>query len=841
MELHITPQLGAFLADAEASAVTVPPPCEEYLRRLPLSAAQRLAARDAAARANASPREALRALHQALAGSPLDGGNPAYASTAARLEAPDAAPPATPPDCHRRIASVPPPKRISMMPQPWGALNPLIRWFRTLIGASKPAVPPIRQGPPAADAPDPHGDWQRSGGWRRLILLLLMFGQTALATYFMSAVLPYHGTQPMEMVTLALFAVLFCWVSAGFWTAMAGFLVLLRGRDRYMISASAAGDAPIDAAARTAIVMPIANEDVARVFAGLRATYESVQRSGTLEHFDFFVLSDSSEPDLCVAELAAWKALCGAVDGFGRIFYRRRLRRVKRKSGNIDNFCRRWGANYRYMIVLDADSVMSGDCLATLVRLMEANPGAGIIQTAPRASGRDTLYARIQQFSTRVYGPLFTAGLHYWQLGESHYWGHNAIIRMAPFIRHCALAPLPGHGSLAGDILSHDFVEAALMRRAGWAVWIAYDLDGSYEEMPPNLLDELKRDRRWCHGNLMNFRLFTAHGMHPVHRAVFATGVMAYLSAPLWFLFLALSTGMLASHELTVPQYFVQPRQLFPIWPEWHPEKALALFSATATLLFLPKILSVLLICLQGARQFGGRLHVTLGMLIELVFSALLAPVRMLFHTRFVTAAFLGWAIRWKSPPRDDAETSWGEALRKHGGHTLLGLVWGSGVFWLNPSFLLWLLPIVGALVLSIPLSVFSSRVSLGRRLRRMRLFLIPEEAEPPPELRATSDYLAATPALPGLPEAVVDPRVNALLCAAATARPGLPPETRERHLQLAQLALENGAAALTPEQARLLLQDPLTLARLHFEVWSAPEAHPQWRALTAPAAASIA
>ena len=228
-------------------------------------------------------------------------------------------------------------------------------------------------------------------------------------------------------------------------------------------------------------------------------------------------------------------------------------------------------------------------------------------------------------------------------------------------------------------------------------------------------------------------------------------------------------------------------------------------------------------------------------MLIELVFSALLAPVRMLFHTRFVTAAFLGWAIRWKSPPRDDAETSWGEALRKHGGHTLLGLVWGSGVFWLNPSFLLWLLPIVGALVLSIPLSVFSSRVSLGRRLRRMRLFLIPEEAEPPPELRATSDYLAATPALPGLPEAVVDPRVNALLCAAATARPGLPPETRERHLQLAQLALENGAAALTPEQARLLLQDPLTLARLHFEVWSAPEAHPQWRALTAPAAASIA
>ena len=845
MELHITPELGPAPLEAESS---VPTPCDEYLERLPLTAAQRQALHSAAGPCGGAARPAMQALHRALAGSAADADHPAYASVAARLRL--AAAPAheaqpTPPALtidacgHGRIASTPPLNRISMVPQPWGTLNPLLRWFRALIGAPDRGATTVRCGPAPADAPDPRGNWQRSGGWRRLILLLLMFAQSGLATYFMSLVLPYHGTKPLEAVTLVLFAILFCWVSAGFWTAMAGFLVLLRGGDRYMISASLTEDLaerPIDAAARTAIVMPICNEDVARVFAGLRATYESVRRSGTLEHFDFFVLSDSSEPDLYVAELAAWDRLCRAVDGFGHIFYRRRRRRVKRKTGNIDNFCRRWGSNYRYMIVLDADSVMSGDCLGRLVRLMEANPGAGIIQTAPRASGRDTLYARIQQFSTRVYGPLFTAGLHYWQLGESHYWGHNAIIRMAPFIRHCALAPLPGRGSMAGDILSHDFVEAALMRRAGWAVWIAYDLAGSYEEMPPNLLDELKRDRRWCHGNLMNFRLFLAHGMHPVHRAVFATGVMAYLSAPLWFLFLALSTGMLAAHTLSVPQYFIEPRQLFPIWPEWHPEKALALFTATATLLFLPKLLSVFLICLQGARQFGGSLQVALGMLIELLFSALLAPVRMLFHTRFVTAAFLGWAIRWKSPPRDDAETHWGEALRKHGGHTLLGLVWGGGVFWLNPSFLWWLLPIVGALVLSIPLSVFSSRVSLGRRLRRLRLFVIPEELKPPMELRATTAYLEATPAQEDFPQAVVDPLLNALLCASATARPGLPRATREQHAELAQIALEHGTEALTPAQANLLLEDPLALSQLHFDVWCAPQAHPQWRALIAAA-----
>src|SRR5690606_7253544 len=204
--------------------------------------------------------------------------------------------------------------------------------------------------------------------------------------------------------------------------------------------------------------------------AGLRATCESLTATGQLEHFDFFILSDSNDPDICVAEQQAWMELCREVEGFGHIFYRRRRRRVKRKSGNIDDFCRRWGANYRYMVVLDADSVMSGDCLSTLVKIMEASPNAGIIQTAPRASGRDTFYARMQQFAARVYGELFTAGLHFWQLGEAHYWGHNAIIRLQPFMQHCALAPLPGDGPLDGNILSHDFVEAALMRRAGWSV-----------------------------------------------------------------------------------------------------------------------------------------------------------------------------------------------------------------------------------------------------------------------------------------------------------------------------------------------------------------------------------
>jgi membrane glycosyltransferase len=294
---------------------------------------------------------------------------------------------------------------------------------------------------------------------------------------------------------------------------------------------------------------------------------------------------------------------------------------------------------------------------------------------------------------------------HFWQLGESFYWGHNAIIRVAPFMRHCALGRLPGRGPFAGEILSHDFVEAALMRRAGWKVWMAYDLPGSYEEMPPNLLDELKRDRRWCRGNLINSRLFLWGGLHPAHRAVFMTGVMVYVSAPLWLLSLALSSTFVVLHAVIGPQYFVQPRQLFPIWPEWDAHSALMFAIATGGVLFVPKILGGILVLARGADRFGGAVGVTLSVLIELLLASALAPVRMLFHTQFVIAALTNLQLHWKSPPREDAETTWGEAARRHGLHTLLGLGWGVGVYWLAPSYIGWLLPVAGALVLAIPSS----------------------------------------------------------------------------------------------------------------------------------------
>jgi membrane glycosyltransferase len=787
--------------------------------------------------------EAIVELHRALSGRTVDPQHPVLSSQARRLALADARPDArsalpSSRDALGRLSliSAPPLARTPMGAQRWprGFIS---RFFGSFLPRSLGDDQRVRDSPhpvqaSEADSPDALGSWHRVAAVRRLAIAGLVVSQTYIAANFMSAVLPYHGAHALEIALLILFTILFAWVSVGFWTAIAGFLLLLLGRDEYAISRSAAADATIDPAARVAIVMPIRNEDVVRVHAGLRATYESLARTGELGHFDFFVLSDSSEPDTRVAELAAWAGLCRAVGGFGRVYYRWRQHRIKRKSGNIGDFCRRWGRSYRYMVVLDADSVMSGSCLTTLLRLIEASPNAGIIQTAPCAAGRDTFYARVQQFATRVYGPLFTAGLHFWHLGESHYWGHNAIIRLAPFMRHCALRRLPGRGALSGEILSHDYVEAALMRRAGWAVWLAYDLRGSYEEMPPNLVDELKRDRRWCQGNLMNFRLFLMKGLHPAHRAVFISGVMAYLSALLWFAFLILSTAVVAVQSLTEPEYFVQPYQLFPLWPEWHPEWAVALFGATALLLFLPKLLAVLLRCFRDAKHYGGAFKLTLSMSLEFVLSMLLAPIRMLFHSQFVISAFAGWPIQWHSPPREDAQTSWLEALRRHGWQTLLGVAWAAGVYALDPSYLWWLMPIVGALMLSIPLSVYTSRVTLGRRLRDKRLFVIPEELNPPPEIRSMMQGVRNALPVPGFVDAVVDPLINALACAAGTAR-----ATRARSgndERLVRAALLEGPDALTDAQKNLLLGNALALSRLHGLVWSSAEAHAFWRKETA-------
>ena len=708
-------------------------------------------------------------------------------------------------------AAQPPIQRASMVPVPWAG-HPFLRPLRRLAGYRPPQ--PWRA---TMDA--------RPLMLRRVLLAVLVALGAIVGTDSMADVLPKQGATWTEQALLVLFGILFAWISAGFWTAVMGAWVLVRGRDRQSVTSALGRALPIPPEARTAVVMPICNEDVATVFAGLRATYESLQRTDSKERFDFFVLSDTNDPDIRAAEQAAWGQLVQALEADAdhaavRVHYRWRQHRSKRKAGNVADFCRRFGRRYRYMVVLDADSVMTGDCLAALVKLMELNPDAGIVQTAPRACGHTTLHSRIQQFGSRVYGPLFTTGMHYWQLGESHYWGHNAILRVAPFMAHCALAPLPGQTSLSGDVMSHDFVEAALMRRAGWKVWIAHDLDGSYEQLPPNLLAELQRDRRWCHGNLQNSRLMFEPGLHPVHRTVFLTGVLAYVSAPLWLAFLLLSSVLFASHSREIPQYFFEPYQLFPIWPNANLKLMLTLFGLTAVLLLAPKVMSLAVIVLRGqARHYGGVARLLLGALFEFVHSLLLAPVRMLFHTQFVLAALTGWKLDWKSPPRDDAATGWGEALRRHGLHTALALLWVGAILVGSAAFPWWLSPVIVGLLAAIPLSAWGSHAGPGRWLRARGIFLIPEEIERPFVLAEAARHAQAFAPQPQAVDALADAEVYAQVLRAIPLRPesvGLKAQARAR---LIARAASDGLESLNRAQRQRLLGDAHALRAVRTQV----------------------
>ena len=629
-----------------------------------------------------------------------------------------------------RVLAMPPIERVSMAPR--GLERNPLRRFRRKSGAEQTA----KQNSAAAGGPSAAthsaAPWRQTASRRRIVLSLLVLMQTAVASWSLARTFPWPEHDYLEIAIIATFAVLFSWISFAFWANVAGFCVLWRKGKTTDLK----DDRPLRT--RTALLMPICNEDVGRCFAGLEAMYRSLAETGQLAHFDLFILSDSGERERQIEEELAWTNICRAVNGWGKIFYRRRRVNIKRKSGNIADFLRRWSGHYDYMIVLDADSLMTGAAMVRLARLMEATPQAGIIQTLPTIVNGESLFARVQQFASRVYGPLFSASLHFWQLSESYYWGHNAILRIEPFVKHCALARLPGQAPLGGEILSHDFVEAALMGRAGQEVWLALDLPGSYEESPPNLLDELMRDRRWCQGNLQHMRMLAGEGIRTGHRAILAMGVMAYVSALVWAAFLILNTVNLATQSLTSPNYFPSEASLFPVWPRWNPEWAIALASTTMLLLFLPKVLSFILIVKHGAaKAYGGAARLGMGIAVEIIFSTLLAPLRMWFHSKFVLLTLLGRTIRWNAQQRAASGTRWSEALRAHAVSTLFGIAWIAVTSWLNSAVFVWLLPVAIPLLLSIPISVYSSRVTFGDAVRRWQLFQTPEEKNPPPIIAA--------------------------------------------------------------------------------------------------------
>lgn len=638
--------------------------------------------------------------------------------------------------------------------------------------------------------------YARLAAYRRRLLSALVVVSVAAALFKWLLVMPSDITVWTKAAVIILFILTFGWIALYFWSSILGFKQLMekarvpgifypKDVDEAIakgaqISAEDMRNMSAHLQRKTAILMPIYNEEPAQVMARLLAIAEDIKLAGAARKFDIFVLSDTTNPKVWVKEEKIWFETKKIMENpnFGRngeiaeqgekvalrinkdtfdaedvvhLYYRRRAQNIARKSGNIEDFCNRWGAEYDFMLVLDADSLMTAETIIKMARLMEENYHAGIIQASPQMINSTSMFARMQQFSGKVAGPVVGAGLAYWQVGNSNYWGHNAIIRTRAFIDCCGLPKLKGKGPFGGFILSHDFVEAALIARGGWSAWLLPELKGSYEECPPSMIDFAARDRRWCQGNLQHIKVLISKGLHPVSRVHFTTGIMSYLSSPLWLLFLLAGLSMVLFREFVPAQYFGTEYSLFPNWPIFDKNGTIGLFVLSMAMLLVPKFLGLAVYwrnlkdkAQQGAEKmaFGlTRVGSLLGLIVEIVISTLIAPVMMLFQSKFVFDILRGKSVSWNAQNRGDEGTSWHTAWQIHKWHTILGVVTAMLVWRYAHVLFWWMSPITLGLMLSVPLSVFSSRVSVGRKFKDCGLFVIPEEINEPKVLARAKNW----------------------------------------------------------------------------------------------------
>jgi membrane glycosyltransferase len=496
---------------------------------------------------------------------------------------------------------------------------------------------------------------------------------------------------------------------------------------------------------RVAVVFPVYHEGVPRVAAGIAATWMSIKdkHPDLADRFDFFLISDSRQAHYAIAEEAAVHQLRNEFSE-GRFYYRRRTVNANAKMGNVTDFCRRWGQNYEYMLVMDADSVMDGDGVIPLLRMMEGNERIGILQTNPTPILRKSLFGRMQQFAGRLYGAVFSYSLQSMLMGNASYIGHNAMIRLKPFIEHCMLPELSGKAPWGGKPLSHDIIESAMMGRAGYEVWFLPDVEGSYEEIPANLLAFMVRERRWMQGNLQHLRFVLVDGLRSIHRETFINGSMGYLSAPLWAVFLIVSGyGMVSFLQKGVLAFRNFRTLEMPM---------IMLFISSMVFLFMPRILAVAVNLAQHrARLFGGKDKLLWSLLIETVFSFFLSPITMICITGFMWLWLKRKSIRWGTQQRDDEPLSWDVCFRHFGLISVIGvLCWSAMLYkvhgistqnalvlytfsngWVRPSdVLIWFFPILGGFALSVWIARFTS-ISFPW-LRSRNLFCIPEEIDTP-------------------------------------------------------------------------------------------------------------
>jgi membrane glycosyltransferase len=574
---------------------------------------------------------------------------------------------------------------------------------------------------------------------RRWVFLFLVLSTMVGLTAVLASLFIPGGLTGFEIAMIGLFALNTPWLSIGFWNAVIGFGLLHGTKDwlREIVPIHGHDDDHAQITSRTAIVMPVYNEDPSRVLRHLRTAAQSLDATGLAAHFEIFLLSDTNRPALAAEEyrlFTEWRATDPRPE---RLHYRRRPVNSRQKVGNLEDFCERWGDGFDHMVVLDADSLMSGAAILRLVRLMQANPKLGILQSLITGLPATSAFARVFQFGMRHGMRSYTTGSAWWQGDEGPYWGHNAIIRLKPFREHCRLPRLAGHAPLGGEILSHDQIEAVMMRGAGYDVRVLPIEDGSYEENPPTLQDFMKRDLRWCQGNVQYLKLLAMPGIRPLGRLQILLAIMMYTAAPVWYAFML--TG-LAQFVVQAPSRQATPGDEIVgamSVPMAEMGGGVALFVVILGMNFAPKILGVLDVLLrpEERRRYGGGVALVIGAFVEALFSMLIAPVAALAQTVFLAGLFLGRKVTWDAQARDQRSVSIGEAFRGLWPQTLMGLVFATGLWVFAPQFLIWGAPVTLGLLLAAPFASITSRPDVGRAFAKAKLCTIPEEQGPPLEL----------------------------------------------------------------------------------------------------------
>ena len=560
----------------------------------------------------------------------------------------------------------------------------------------------------------------------RRVLFAILFAATMIGVLGLAALaLTPDGFGIVDIILLALFAVTLPWMVAGFWNALIGFLIMRFSADPIAaimpVVARIRGDEPVTAS--TAILLCIRNELPERMIRNLEPMLAGLDAAGCGERFHLYVLSDTGDAGIADSEEASFAALASRWRGRVASTYRRRADNTGYKAGNIREFCERWGSQHDFAVTLDADSFMSADAVLRLVRIMQADPRLGILQGLVVGLPSTSAFARVFQFGMRLGMRSYTIGSAWWQGDCGPYWGHNAVLRLKPFIAHCALPVLSGDGAQDRHILSHDQIEAALMRAAGYDVRVLPEEELGWEENPPTLLEFIRRDLRWCQGNMQYWRFLGLAGLKPVSRYQLGLAILMFIGSPAWMGLLVI--GTLACAFSDTPPDFIRA------------DAGIALFVCVLVMWFSPKIASAVDILLHPGlrRAFGGAGLFMVNCIIETVYSILLCPILWLGHTIFLAGLLFGREIGWIGQTRDDHAVPLTLALRNLWPHTLLGCSAIGLLAITQPAAIPYALFLAGGPALAVPFAIATAWPRLGSLAARFGIGRLPEETVSPAAL----------------------------------------------------------------------------------------------------------